>query len=100
MLLHAMIRLFRCLQQGEPTAPLVQRAEPALPALQSRRGEPVRLPVPPAPEAVTSQTHRSDGQVLPVQQAGLELVRSVKGWSLVGDFMHENKSGVQRRSRT
>lgn len=62
--------------QGEPAAALVQRAEPALAAHQARGGEPVRLPVHAAAEAGSAQTHGPDGQILPVQQAGLELVRN------------------------
>ncbi|MEQ2168162.1 hypothetical protein GOODEAATRI_011562, partial [Goodea atripinnis] len=59
--------------EGQPAALLVQQAEPNLFDLQSGSGEPVGFPDPPAAETVSPQTHSTDGQILPVQQAGLEL---------------------------
>lgn len=61
--------------QRRPTAALVQRAEPVVPAHHSRSGEPVSVPVHDAAETGSAQTHRPHGQIFPVQQAGLELVR-------------------------
>ncbi len=75
-----------CVEQSEPAAALVHRAEPSLPAHQSRSRQPVSLPVPPAAETLPAQTHHSDGQILPIEQAGLELVRSVKGQRFSKDF--------------
>lgn len=70
-------------QQSEPAVPLVQRA---LPAQRSWSGEDVRLPVRVAAETGPAQTHCSDGHLLPLQQAGLELVRKVKGRRLAEGF--------------
>lgn len=61
--------------QRRPTAALVQRAEPVIPAHHSRSGEPVSVPVHDAAETGSAQTHGPHGQIFPVQQAGLELVR-------------------------
>uniref|UniRef100_A0A4W6DMY8 Uncharacterized protein n=1 Tax=Lates calcarifer TaxID=8187 RepID=A0A4W6DMY8_LATCA len=80
-------------QQGESAPALVQRAESALHAHQSGGGEPVGLPVPPAAETRAAQTHRSDGQILPVQQAGLELDCSQTGEEDQGDG-GERSAGV------
>lgn len=63
--------------QVQPAAALVQPAEPD-PTHQSGGGQPVSVPVCAAAETGSAQTHGPDGQTVPVQQAGLELVRT--GW--------------------